>query len=88
MFNHATGNRSIADSPTTTGGVDIRSIISLVLEQLAFWQKHDPEFRFTPFLENSARLQLHRGIFQLLSLSVPSLSNGFVSQVVYSLTGT
>ena len=35
--------------PTTTGGVNIRSIISLVLEQLAFWQKHDPEFRFAPF---------------------------------------
>ena len=39
--------------PTTTGGVNIRSIISSVLEQLAllaFWQKHDPEFRFAPFL--------------------------------------
>ena len=39
----------MADSPTTTGGVNIRSIISLVLEQLAFWQMHDPEFRFAPF---------------------------------------
>ena len=52
--------------PTTTGGVNIRSIISLVLEQLAFWQKHDPEFRFAPFfVENSARLllQTDSGIF-------------------------
>ena len=86
MFNHATGNRSIADSPTTTGGVNIRSIISLVLEQLAFWQKHDPEFRFAPFFREFrpiATPDRSRGIFQLLSLSVPSLSNGFAAQVVY-----